>query len=93
MAHTRRDPHDTVRDAVKVQMALRGESKEDLARVLDVNYETARRRLSSAGRGTRWSWGEVLVLAEHYDQPISYFIDGPEAGWVRTAPSSALLAA
>lgn len=64
--------NDTVSAVVRACAGLRGDSQEDIARVLGITRPAVTARLS--GR-TRWTVAEVEALANHYGVEVSAFFD------------------
>ncbi len=62
--------------ALDVLMTYRREKRLVVAALLGVSPKTLGRRLSGQ---IDWTAGEVSLLAEHFDVPVSVFYAGPDA--------------
>ena len=64
---------------VRTLSTLRGESQQDIARVVKVDPATISRR-SKTGTGD-WTAEELEALAEHFGAPVTVFLKDPDELW------------
>ena len=60
--------------AIRVEMTKKGETLEDLAKILDLNISSVSQRIRG---NTEWTIGEVEVLLKHYNKDFwELFMEG-----------------